>query len=99
MCEWLAEAPVCFGSHCSLADERWTIFEHGQPAVLDTLAAAYAEAGRFSEAVATVSKALELLTPQREALAKDLRGRLELYEAGKPYREQPQRERLETGRE
>ena len=31
-----------------------------EPAVLDTLAAAYAESGRFEDAVATVEKGLEI---------------------------------------
>jgi tetratricopeptide (TPR) repeat protein len=60
-----------------------------QPAVLDTLAAAYAEAGRFPEAVATVRKALELAKqqPGNAALADGLQTRLALYQAGKPYRQ------------
>ncbi|MEN6458941.1 MAG: tetratricopeptide repeat protein [Thermoguttaceae bacterium] len=59
-----------------------------EPQVLDTLAAAYAEAGRFSEAVAVARKALELATRQNDwALAKELREHLTLFVAGKPYRE------------
>ncbi len=61
-----------------------------QPEVLDTLAAAYAEAGRFPEALATVRKALELAQQQNnKALADTLRARMALYEAGKPYRQTP----------
>jgi tetratricopeptide (TPR) repeat protein len=57
-----------------------------QPAILDTLAAAYAEAGRFPEAVATAHKALALATQQgKQTLAKALRTRTALYEAGEPY--------------
>ncbi len=45
-----------------------------QPDVLHTLAAAYAEAGRFPEALATVRKALDLATQQNNrALADALR--------------------------
>jgi protein O-mannosyl-transferase len=56
--------------------------------MLDTLAAAYAEAGRFSEAVATAGKALDLATQQRQqTLADGLRARLALYKVGKPYRQ------------
>ena len=59
-----------------------------QAAVLDTLAAAYAEAGRFPEAVATVRKALALATQQGSAAVLDgMRARLALYEAGRPYRQ------------
>ena len=54
--------------------------------VLDVLAAAYAEAGRFPEALATARKALELATQQNaRALADALRTRIALYEAGKPF--------------
>jgi Flp pilus assembly protein TadD len=57
-----------------------------QPDVLHTLAAAYAEAGRFPEALATVRKALDLATQQNNrALADALRARIALYEARKPY--------------
>jgi tetratricopeptide (TPR) repeat protein len=54
--------------------------------VLDVLAAAYAEAGRFTEALATARKALELTRQQNNrALADTLRARIALYEAGKPF--------------
>ena len=54
--------------------------------VLDTLAAAYAEAGRFPEAVATAQQALQLATAKKITdLEKVLRGRLALYRAGKPF--------------
>jgi len=56
--------------------------------VLHTLAAAYAEAGRFPEALATVRQALDLATQQNNrALADVLRARIALYEARKPYRQ------------
>jgi tetratricopeptide (TPR) repeat protein len=59
-----------------------------QPIVFDTLAIAYAEAGRFPEALAAARKALDLATQQnRQALAEALRARIALYEAGKPYRQ------------
>jgi len=58
---------------------------------LDTLAAAYAESGRFAEAAQTARRALDLATQQNQpALAKDLQAQLRLYEAGTPYRESPQ---------
>ena len=61
-----------------------------RPDVLDTLAAAYAEAGRFPEALATARKALELATQQNNrALADALRAHIALYEAGKPYHQPP----------
>ncbi len=62
------------------------------PAILDTLAAAQAECGRFSEAVKTVEQALSLANAQGNAsLAAQLADRLTLYKAGKPYRETPVR--------
>ncbi len=61
-----------------------------QPSTLDTLAAAYAEAGWFPEALGTARKALDLAVEQRDRrLADALRARIALYEAGKPYRETP----------
>jgi tetratricopeptide (TPR) repeat protein len=58
------------------------------PAVLDTLAAAYAEAGRFAEAVAAARKAMELAMAGNDRRSADaVRSRIALYEAGKPYHE------------
>jgi tetratricopeptide (TPR) repeat protein len=54
--------------------------------VLDTLAAAYAEAGQYPEAVATARRALAVAAGQ-ESVADGLRARLRLYEAGIPYHE------------
>jgi hypothetical protein len=52
--------------------------------MLDTLAAAYAAAGRFPEAVTTGQKALELalLSGQKE-VAENIRSNLELYKANR----------------
>jgi tetratricopeptide (TPR) repeat protein len=59
-----------------------------QPAVLGTLAAAYAEAGRFPEAVRTAEQALRLAAAAGDhTLAEMIRTRLELYSSGKPYRQ------------
>lgn len=58
------------------------------PEFLSTLAAAYAEAGRFDEAVATAEKARALaLAAGNVGLADRNAGRLELYRSGRPYRE------------
>ncbi len=68
---------------CKLSD--WKDSNH-----LDTLAAAYAEAGEFSEAVKWQSKALAA------NVGKNSDGfaiRLELYQGGKPYRDVPQAKR------
>jgi len=51
---------------------------------IDTLAAAYAESGDFAKAIETERKAIELATPEARPA---MEARLELYKAGKPYRE------------
>lgn len=59
-----------------------------QPAYLDTLAAAYAEAGRFDDAVATAERALELAQQDGlDSLAADVARRLASFQNGKPWRE------------
>jgi tetratricopeptide (TPR) repeat protein len=56
------------------------------PNFLCTLAAAYAEAGRFSEAVETAQRALPLAEAQyNTALADDIRSELNLYQSGAPF--------------
>jgi tetratricopeptide (TPR) repeat protein len=60
------------------------------PQILDTLAAAYAEAGRFGEAVETARRALNLsATKNNQPLADAVQTRLELYETHSPYHEKP----------
>ncbi len=55
---------------------------------LDTLAAAYAEAGRFNDAAATAGEAAALAARQGDSqTAADVGTRLALYRAGRPYRE------------
>ena len=61
-----------------------------KPAVLSTLAAAYAEARRFAEAVATAEQALDLATRQNDGqLAEALRRRVSLFNARTPFRQPP----------
>jgi tetratricopeptide (TPR) repeat protein len=58
------------------------------PVLLDTLAVAYAAAGRFDEAKATAEKALRIAKEAgRENLAAEIQKRIKLYEADQPYRE------------
>ena len=65
-----------------------------EPAVLDTLAAAYAEAGRYPEAIRTAEQALAIATAQHNAtLQEAIRARIRLYQAGAPYRETTGRNR------
>jgi tetratricopeptide (TPR) repeat protein len=60
------------------------------PGVVDTLAAAYAEAGRYSDAVETAERALSLAKSQgNTSLAGQVLAHLSLYEAGHPFRDAP----------
>ena len=60
------------------------------PEVLDTLAAAYAEAGDFTRAVATAQTAADgAAKAGRTKLEQDVRQRLAMYEKGQAYREGP----------
>ena len=60
----------------------------GDPRDLDTLAAAYAEEGRFEDAVRAAARAVDLaISRGDEGLGEEIRGRLASYEAGKAYRE------------
>ena len=56
-----------------------------EPGLLDTLAAASAEAGDFANAVKWQKQALQLIDEKDRA---DYQSRLELYKAHKPYREE-----------
>jgi tetratricopeptide (TPR) repeat protein len=87
-----AEAVKLAARACELDNGR-------QPMFLGTLAAAYAEAGRFDEAVATAQQAHDLALklaaeahkPAEEKAAKDLAARnlelLEIYRSRQPYHE------------
>lgn len=58
------------------------------PHLLDTLAAAYAESGRFPLAVQTAQVAVSAAhAQQQEPLASQIAKRLEFYKASKPYHE------------
>jgi Flp pilus assembly protein TadD len=57
---------------------------------MDTLAAAYAEAGRFDKAISVTEEVLaKAQAAGLETVAAEARARLALYRAGKPYREAP----------
>lgn len=57
------------------------------PLVMDTLAAAYAEAGQFAAAVETQRRALDLAEGGGPELLEAMRRRLDQYQAGQPWRE------------
>jgi tetratricopeptide (TPR) repeat protein len=73
-----------------LAERACELTHYGEPLFIGTLAAAYAEAGRFPEAVTTAEKAEQIATiAGSKTLAEKNRQLLELYRAGKPYHEPP----------
>jgi protein O-mannosyl-transferase len=75
-----------------LAQRGCALTNRKDPAFLDTLAAAYAEVGQFSEAFATASEAANLASSSgKSELAKMIRVRLQLYQNEMPYREPPNR--------
>ena len=86
-----SDASVRNGAEAVRLAERAAELSGGREAVyLDTLAAAYAEAGRFEDAVATARRGLEIATRQDQSQLRDgLAARMRLYEARKPYRDSP----------
>ena len=70
------------------AERACELTQYSQTIMVGTLAAAYAEAGRFPEAVATAEKACALAAAANDQTLLDKnRELLELYRAGKPYHE------------
>ncbi|HTQ50755.1 MAG TPA: tetratricopeptide repeat protein, partial [Candidatus Acidoferrales bacterium] len=71
-----------------LAERACELTHYAQPWFVGTLAAAYAEAGRFPEAATTAEKAEQLaINTGQPAVAAKTGQLLELYRAGKPYHE------------
>ena len=74
----------------NLAEQALKLSGGRSPAILQTLAAAYAETGQFARAVETARRALELTTVQGNTpLAEALQKEIALYQAGSPYHETP----------
>jgi len=73
-----------------LAEEACKITKRQKTTILDTLAAAYAEAGRFDDAVKTTEEIRALAVSAHDTNTVDTaRQRLKLYKAGKAYRDEP----------
>ena len=71
-----------------LAERACELTERKVPGCLDTLAAAYAEAGRFDDAVGTAKEAIQLAKANRQQeVAAEIQARLAFYQQGQPYRE------------
>jgi protein O-mannosyl-transferase len=78
-----------------LAEQLCKITQNNQPLALDALAAAYAETGRFDDAVSTAKKAFSLaLVNGPEELTDGLKKRLKLYQNKMPYRQAPYGKRI-----
>jgi tetratricopeptide (TPR) repeat protein len=74
----------------TLAERAVQLSGGREPAILDSLAAAYAEVGRFPLAVDTARRALALARQQNnQQLVEGLNARITLYQAKKPFRDQP----------
>ena len=71
-----------------LAERADHLTGNRSPVIAATLAAAYAETGRFSDAVKTAQRALELATDQgNRVLADAIREQIEQYQSGSPSRD------------
>ena len=78
-----SEAVALAEKACKLTDDK-------EPVLVGTLAAAYAEVGRFADALAVAEKARALAEAAgAEALAANNVKLMELYRAGKAFRDRP----------
>jgi len=74
----------------NLAEQAIKLTPHHQPEMLQTLAAAYAEAGQFDEAIATANEAIQSgHAASQSNLVTRIQEALELYKAHRPFREKP----------
>jgi tetratricopeptide (TPR) repeat protein len=73
-----------------LAERACALTDYQTPVLIGTLAAAYAEAGRFKDAIATAQRARALArTTGQTIVAEKNREMLELYQSGRPCRQPP----------
>ncbi len=70
-----------------LAEWACMTTSHKSPPLLDSLAAAYAQAGQFDRAIRVTEQAIEIVRRNPKASTETLESRLRLYRAGLPYRE------------
>jgi protein O-mannosyl-transferase len=74
----------------TLAEKACSLTDYKEAVLVGTLAAAYAEVGRFTDALATAEKARALAEAVgAEELAANNVKLMELYRAGKPFRDRP----------
>ena len=70
----------------TLAQRACELTSNNDATCLDTLAAAYAAAGRFNDAIAAAKKAIELAgSAGQSQLVGEIEARLQLYRNGQPY--------------
>jgi Flp pilus assembly protein TadD len=71
-----------------LAEHACAVAIHRNPELLDTLAAAYAETGRFPKAISAAQEALALArTTGNEAAVGRAENLLECFQSGRPFRD------------
>jgi tetratricopeptide (TPR) repeat protein len=70
-----------------LSEHAGQLSERLDSLILDTQAAAYAEVGRFPEAIRTARRAVAAASRENPSLVPVLKKRLALYESGVPFRE------------
>jgi spermidine synthase len=74
----------------TLAERACKLTGSQMPAYLDTLAAAYAAAGRFKDAIVTAQKGIELArSAGQPQVVSEIEGHLQLYRDGRAYRQLP----------
>ena len=83
-----------------LAKRACELSDYKAPLLVGTLAAAYAEAGRFNEAVtmAATARELALATGESELADRNLK-LIEIYKARQPFRDTDQRDERRTGKD
>ncbi len=83
----VAATPEEIAEAVALGERAARLTARADPAVLDALAAAYAAAGQFDQAVATAKAALQVATSARlPGFAAEIRERLSLYEGRRRFR-------------
>jgi protein O-mannosyl-transferase len=81
------QTPILQAIGVKLAEQANQLTGGTSPTVLHILAAAYAQTGRFSAAIETAERSLQLAIAQNNsALVEALRTEISLYEKGLPYR-------------
>ena len=83
------EASIRDGLHAlALAEQARQLSRGTNPAILDTVAAAYAECARYPEAVVAAEQALRVAQAQNQiSMADAIRKQIELFQKGIPFRE------------